>query len=200
MGTRDTRSAIREAALRQFLAKGVEQTSLREVADEVGITKASLYYHYESKADLLAAVVAPVLFVMRDVADGLAGAPRDEADVRDLLRRYLVGLLNHRAEGSLFVRDAAAMSTALESMLPELMDIGNRIHAWLAGPDATAEDTIRAVAAVQVLGTALTADAQVPDATDEELERVLLDAAMNVLRPGPIGTTRSAPIGPGATR
>lgn len=200
MGTRDTRSAIREAALRQFLAKGVEQTSLREVADEVGITKASLYYHYESKADLLAAVVAPVLFVMRDVADGLADAPRDEDDVRDLLRRYLVGLLNHRSEGSLFVRDAAAMSTALQSMLPELMDLSNRIHVWLAGPDATAEATIRAVAAVQVLGTALAPDTQVPGTTDEELERVLLDAAMNVLRPGTIGTTRWSPVGPGSTR
>ncbi|MFE3292888.1 TetR/AcrR family transcriptional regulator [Rhodococcus sp. NPDC059234] len=200
MGARDTRSAIRAAALRLFLAKGVEQTSLREVADEVGITKASLYYHYESKADLLAAVVAPVLFVMRDVVDGLSGTPHDQDAVRELLRRYLVGLLNHRAEGSLFVRDAAAMSAALESMLPELMDLSNRLHAWLAGPSATAEDTIRAIAAVQVLGTALTADTQVPDASDGEIEAVLLDAAMNVLRPGTIGTEHWAPIGPGSTR
>jgi AcrR family transcriptional regulator len=196
VSARDTRSAIREAALRLFLANGVEQTSLREVADEVGINKASLYYHYESKADLLAAVVAPLLFVMRDVADGLAATPHDEAGVRNLLHRYLVGLLNHRAEGSLFVRDAAAMSAALGSMLPELMDLSNRIHLWLAGPGASAEDAVRAIAAVQVLGTALTAGAQVPDATDDELARVLLDAAMNVLRPGTIGTQEWMPIAP----
>jgi AcrR family transcriptional regulator len=182
MGARDTRSAIREAALRQFIDKGVEQTSLREIADEVGITKASLYYHYASKADLLLAIVTPILFVMRDVADVLDQAPHTEDGIREVLRRYLIGLLNHRAEGSLFVRDASAMSATLGPILPELIEINRRINRWLAGPDAPAESTIRAVAALEVLNTALSANAAVPEADDEELGRVLLDAAMSVLR------------------
>ncbi|MGW4247513.1 TetR/AcrR family transcriptional regulator, partial [Nocardia sp. NPDC004722] len=54
---RSTKDAIREAALQLFSTKGFDHSSLREVADAVGITKASLYYHYASKVDLLVAII-----------------------------------------------------------------------------------------------------------------------------------------------
>ncbi len=54
---RDTKAEIHAAALELFSSRGYEKTSLREIAEQVGITKASLYYHYSSKQELLQAIV-----------------------------------------------------------------------------------------------------------------------------------------------
>ena len=40
-------------ATRQFVERGFAGTSMREIADACGVTKAALYYHFPSKADLL---------------------------------------------------------------------------------------------------------------------------------------------------
>lgn len=56
----DTRAAIVDAAIQLMRRQGFEQTSLREIAEEVGITKASLYYHFPSKLALLEAILDPV--------------------------------------------------------------------------------------------------------------------------------------------
>ncbi|MFJ8477134.1 TetR/AcrR family transcriptional regulator [Kitasatospora sp. NPDC094011] len=63
---RDTRREIQEIALRHFLERGYEAASLREIAEELGVTHAALYYHFKSKEDILVSV-----------AEGLGG-PIDE--------------------------------------------------------------------------------------------------------------------------
>ncbi|MFF0264052.1 TetR/AcrR family transcriptional regulator [Kribbella sp. NPDC004536] len=52
----DTRAAIQRVALELFTEKGYEATSLREIADELGIQKPSLYYHFKGKEDILRAL------------------------------------------------------------------------------------------------------------------------------------------------
>src|SRR6266851_2075058 len=54
----DRRREILQVAARLFRAKGYAATSLEEVADAIGITKAAIYYHFTSKDE--------VLFEMRD--------------------------------------------------------------------------------------------------------------------------------------
>ena len=44
-----TREAAQRVALRLFTEQGYEATSLRQIADELGINKASLYYHFDGK-------------------------------------------------------------------------------------------------------------------------------------------------------
>ena len=39
---RDTRSRLRELALQLFAEQGYEKTSLREIAEQLGVTKAAL--------------------------------------------------------------------------------------------------------------------------------------------------------------
>lgn len=40
-------------ALELFNEQGYDKTSLREIAERLGITKAALYYHFESKSEIL---------------------------------------------------------------------------------------------------------------------------------------------------
>ncbi len=51
------RDEILRRAAHLFLEKGFEIASLMDVADAIGISKAGLYYHFESKQGLLAAII-----------------------------------------------------------------------------------------------------------------------------------------------
>ena len=52
---------ILEAALQLFSAHGFEATSISQIADAVGIRKASLYSHFENKQAILDALVQEIL-------------------------------------------------------------------------------------------------------------------------------------------
>jgi AcrR family transcriptional regulator len=51
-----TRERILDVALDLFTEKGFDGTSLREIAERLGVTKAALYYHFASKEDILLAL------------------------------------------------------------------------------------------------------------------------------------------------
>ncbi|MGW0069548.1 TetR/AcrR family transcriptional regulator, partial [Streptosporangium sandarakinum] len=53
----DTRTRIQETALRLFTEQGYEATSLREIAEALGVTKAALYYHFKSKEEIITSLV-----------------------------------------------------------------------------------------------------------------------------------------------
>ena len=53
---RGTRERILDVALELFTEEGYDRASLREVAEHLGVTKAALYYHFPSKADILFAL------------------------------------------------------------------------------------------------------------------------------------------------
>jgi len=51
--TRGNREKIIQAAAKLIIEKGVANTSLADIADEVGISKGTLYYYYATKGDLI---------------------------------------------------------------------------------------------------------------------------------------------------
>ena len=57
----NTKQEILEASLDLFSVKGYEATSISQIANAVGIRKASLYSHFENKQALLDALVKDVL-------------------------------------------------------------------------------------------------------------------------------------------
>ncbi|MCR5175527.1 MAG: TetR/AcrR family transcriptional regulator [Anaerovibrio sp.] len=57
----NTREAIIEAALAFFSVNGYEATSISQLADAVGIRKASLYSHFANKQEILDTVVETTL-------------------------------------------------------------------------------------------------------------------------------------------
>lgn len=55
-----TKQAILDAALDLFSVRGFEETSVAQIADAVGIRKASLYSHFTGKQDILDALLQQV--------------------------------------------------------------------------------------------------------------------------------------------
>ncbi|WP_417047836.1 TetR/AcrR family transcriptional regulator, partial [Dysosmobacter welbionis] len=57
----ETHERIIPAAMKIFLEKGFEKATMREIAEEAGITAAGLYRHFVDKEAMFAALVEPVL-------------------------------------------------------------------------------------------------------------------------------------------
>jgi AcrR family transcriptional regulator len=76
---------IIEVASNLFLQQGYEATSVRQIADEVGVTEAALYYHFkDGKAELLQAVFACHMPNFKQVLDDCRGAE----SLNDFMNRY----------------------------------------------------------------------------------------------------------------
>src|SRR5215207_1819625 len=88
---RARREEIIAAAGRAFLAKGYRATSFRDIADAVGVDRASLYYYFESKHELFRAATS--VAVERNVADAESIAASDQtptAKMVEIVRQLLV--------------------------------------------------------------------------------------------------------------
>ena len=180
----DTRETIRAVALELFSTKGFEQTSLREIAERVGLTKASLYYHYPSKQALLLAVVDPVITGWRSIVDDTARLEHNPGSVRSVVERCLDVFLRNRSVSGIFQRDAAGVAVVLGSLWDDMVGLGKRLVTWLAGPSPTPADRLRAIAAMEVLGAVLTSATYQDEGEfdEDEMRAVLSQAAMDVLQ------------------
>ncbi len=107
-GGQTMRERILDTAARLFVERGYASTSVRDIAAELGIANPSLYYHFSSKADLLAHVLAePLARVQQavDQAEQLTGEQR----ARRLIRGLLEALEVHSAVALTAVRDTGAL-------------------------------------------------------------------------------------------
>lgn len=84
----NTRQRILDVAAHLFATSGFAGTSIRDIADELGVTKAALYYHFESKEVLLQQIVgqtfAAITSVMEQPRD-LTTSPERERFIRDVI-------------------------------------------------------------------------------------------------------------------
>lgn len=89
------RDAVLRHAARLFRAKGYERTTVRELADAVGLKSASLFHYYSSKPEILAAVMEQGLKL---AGENATRAIEQEVTPRRRLeacfRYYLIGLLS----------------------------------------------------------------------------------------------------------
>ncbi len=83
-----TRARIQEIALRLFTEQGYEATSLREIAEELGVTKAALYYHFKTKEDIVVSLAERVAEAVDDLLEWGRAQPQTPEFRAELLRRY----------------------------------------------------------------------------------------------------------------
>ena len=170
----DTRQRIQDAARELFLQRGVQRTSLQDIADQLGITKPALYYHFSSREELVRSIVVPLI----DEGEQFVAEQecREDTDVRELLEGYFDLHYRHR-------RDLVLLLTELST----LIDLGliDTVLAWRArlgrlvfGDDPTLAQSTRAVVA---FGGMQDCCVQFLDAPHEELRDRSVDAALAAL-------------------
>lgn len=89
----NTRERIVEAADRLFYRQGFEQSSFSDIAAEVSLSRGNFYYHFQTKDDLLAAVIArraEMTRAMLEDWEAVAAAPegRVKCYIRILLTNW----------------------------------------------------------------------------------------------------------------
>lgn len=85
-----TRDDILDAAADIFSTKGFDATSMQDIANAVNLQKASLYYHFSSKQDILYALLNQALSLLINSLEKVIDAPLSP---EEKLRRAMVAYL-----------------------------------------------------------------------------------------------------------
>ena len=104
----DTREQIRRLALELFAQRGYDGTSLREIADRLGITKAAVYYHFKTKEDILASLVNDFFAEVDELVSWAQQQPASPTTREQVLRRYHALLGQRATEWAQFLQEAQA--------------------------------------------------------------------------------------------
>lgn len=69
-----TREQLLDAAIQVFYERGVAHTSLNEVAQVAGLTRGAVYWHFENKSDLLAALCERCALPLKESTEEIRAA------------------------------------------------------------------------------------------------------------------------------
>jgi AcrR family transcriptional regulator len=140
----DTRRRILEVARELFAAQSYAGTSIADITGRLGMSKAALYYHFSSKAEILSALVAEPLAAYARLAASrmppeelLAAVVQTTADYLDV-----IDAMGSDPSARAVIRDLSQQRGADE--------LNAAIVAALAGPSPSELRRVRAHAAYAV--------------------------------------------------
>ena len=99
------RADLTREAARLFAAKGYHGTSIGDLAEAMGVQKASLYHHIESKADLLWAVASEGAAAFHGALDAIPEDLRPTEKIRAALRAHLRVVAEQLDVATVFVQE-----------------------------------------------------------------------------------------------
>ena len=118
----DLQQKCLDEATRLFVTHGYNGISMREIAEQVGVSKAGLYYHFRDKEALFLAILSANL---EDIAGIVAGARRTENHPRSRIARVLHDISARAPEQRAIIRLA---SQELGNVSPEARGAFGRLY------------------------------------------------------------------------
>jgi AcrR family transcriptional regulator len=189
-----TRERIQSIALELFAEQGYEKTSLREIAERLGVTKAALYYHFRSKEDIVRSFVEDYRAELEQIIAWGASQPRTAGSRAEILARY-AGIVSEQLPVIRFMEQnqAAMHSLMSDSGARKKMfrDQFMSLSDLLTPPGAALADRIRAAMAVMSIGMSsllFQREAASPEELHDAVLKVACDLA-DAKAPGPAGAT-----------
>ena len=134
------RRGILEVATALFADAGVRGTSLQQIADAAGVTKAAVYHHFRTKDEIVRAVLAPAMDRFRDIVRVAAAYRTPEARIEAAVVGLADQAVEHRALWSVVLRDGVAAEMLRED--PEHGEVMRALHAVLSAGRTTPEHTV----------------------------------------------------------
>jgi AcrR family transcriptional regulator len=177
----DTRARVQKVALELFAEQGYDKTSLREIAERLGVTKAALYYHFKSKEDIVHSFTDDHYDRIDALISWARSQPPGEATRRELLERY-VSLILGATDVFRFIEQNRASMQAIDAAKGRFERFRDRLDAMvdlLVGPDAPFRGRVRATAAIFAANTSCmlySSAAYDPD----ELRAIILEIATDL--------------------
>jgi AcrR family transcriptional regulator len=178
--TGDTRSRIQAVALELFTEEGYEKTSLREIAERLGVTKAALYYHFKSKDEIANSFIEDRIKIMDRLVEWAEAQPPTAESRRTLLARYADELFSSDRHSVMrfFEQNQTAIKnfSAGQEMRSRMM----RLAELLARPGTSHEARVRAALSLFSVHSTWFAIRD-PKVTDGERREIGLKVAYELL-------------------
>lgn len=177
----ETKAEAQRVALELFTAKGFEATSLREIAEQLGISKAALYYHFKSKNDIVNSMMSSR---GNEAAELLAWAVSQEPSP-DLLERTVLRWVDStsvdKLRGIRFVNaNPNLMRSVVSNPGGQIRDSLGAVAELVAGKDADPTRKLLVRMAFLSINSALMA-ASGTERTDEEIVAAAREMALALL-------------------
>ncbi|WP_432850366.1 TetR family transcriptional regulator [Amycolatopsis sp. CA-161197] len=167
----DTRARILQVAMDLFASNGYHATSVREIAERVGVTKTAVLYHFPGKAEIMAAMAEPMLVDLEATVNAAEALGANRQAAREAIFEGLLDVwLRHRDLLRLNLRDLGL--TASQSVFDRFRDSMLRANKIVAGPDSDLNLDIRASQAIAMLSDPVVLYADRPA---EQLRAAVLD-------------------------
>lgn len=185
-----TRQRILAIAAALFAQRGYRATSMQEIADRVGITKAALYYHFAAKEDVLHELTGPVLDELEQALNAAEAAGDPETVRRQAIEAFVDVHLKHRDTLLMLVRDMTLLVQApVADRFKAAIALANTL---VSGPRPGLAQRVRAAQVVAGLADPVVMFRDVPAA---KLRRLILDGARTLLAgsPGPAAADTAPP-------
>ncbi len=182
--TLDTRQRILDVALDLFTEQGFDGTSLRQIAEQLGVTKAALYYHFESKDDILMALHLRLHEFGKDALQRMAEGPVTLELWGELLDQIVDQMLGQRKIFLMHERNQAALEKLhRKDHDAEHEDLQNQFRTVLADTRVPLEDRVRMAASFGVVFSSLFLSGDAfSSTTNEELAGMLRGVIRSVLQ------------------
>ena len=147
----DTRSEIQRVALCRFTEDGYDKTSLREIAEDLGVTKAALYYHFRTKENILESLISDIAASIDDLVIWVRSEPSTRERRQEMLRR--LAALAQSGVGDLMrcVQQNEASLTSLPQTIEMVHHYKHELWRASTPPDATLEERLRAWVAIMTI-------------------------------------------------
>ncbi|MEU8513204.1 helix-turn-helix domain-containing protein [Kitasatospora sp. NPDC048722] len=149
----DTRARIIAVSLELFAEQGYEQTSLREIADRLGVTKAALYYHFKTKDDIVHGIVESMAAPIDETIEWGRQQPWTPELRDELIRRFAAGMSERAPLLRFFHENQPALRES-----PAGLEFKERMIAMVRlvhGPDASFQDRLRAAMSLFTINSAM---------------------------------------------
>ena len=144
-----TRERILRAAGDLFVANGYERTSLQAIASAVGLTKATILYHFPAKKHIAAELVEPVVADMEAATDRAVQQPPDRR-AWAMIEGWLDTVLAHQRILRMVVLDINTL--APHEQYERLLAVHARAVEIVSGPNPSQRERVRAVQALSMVG------------------------------------------------
>jgi AcrR family transcriptional regulator len=149
-----SRARLLAVSARLFAKGGFEATSMRDIAGEAGMLAGSMYYHFPSKNDLIAAVYqAGVAEIGAAVDQAVAKARGPWARLEAACTAHLGSLLSDRAHAAVMTADLGRLDRRLRRRLVVLRDGYEKRFVELVAALPLARGTDRTLWRLQLLGS-----------------------------------------------
>jgi AcrR family transcriptional regulator len=185
-GEKSTRERILDIALDLFTEQGYDKTSLRQLAEELGFSKAAVYYHFASKGDILLALHYRLHDQFGTSLDDLNQRVDDPEAWAAVLDAFIEQMLSDRRLFILHERNRAAFEQLHreDRHTENHVDIEETFRNLFANPAVPVADRVRLSCAVgAIMGSLAIAGEAFTDVPTDELAGLIRSTVGGILSP-----------------